>query len=141
MTSLVILTFIFGVFTGNWWTYKQSNINQINYELEKTKYELEKVQKISGICQNLEEDVFKIAGLYKKHDDLSRELDKYPDNRKEIVDIRREIDSMWKYEFPRLVKNITKLEDMLSKLENREPDKFDFRVPPNAPMNLKISVD
>jgi hypothetical protein len=55
--GLPLLTFVFDTLTGNWWAYKQGNINQVNYELGKAKHELDKTSTILEIRNNRDTNV------------------------------------------------------------------------------------
>jgi hypothetical protein len=130
--GLAVLTFIFGILVGLWWNDKQSTVNQLTYDLvrtkadlEKAKFELEMTSRVSDIRNNIEATFLKILDLYRKHSTLVEAADKR--SRKEDRDkTKREIETIWKYEFPPLKDNLIQLETMLANLENREPRNFDL---------------
>ena len=141
--GLAILTFLFGTLAGHWWSYKQSKVNQLAYELERTKFDLEKakfdlekIPKIVDIRNNIEATFVKIIGLYKKHDEVVSTLAKYP-SQGDKNKIKEETEMIWKHEFPPLRDDLAQLESMLSQLENREPR--EFNLPALAPVILSIT--
>jgi len=148
--SLAVLTFLFGTLAGHWWSYKQSKVNQLAYELERTKFDLEKakfdlekakfdlekIPKIIDIRNNIEATFVKIIGLYKKHDEVVSTLAKYP-SQGDKNKIKGETEMLWKHEFPPLRDDLAQLESMLSQLENRGPR--EFNLPALAPVILSIT--
>jgi hypothetical protein len=143
--GLAVLTFLCGIVAGYWWSYKHSKVHQVAYELERTrvdlataKFELEKASeisdihtsKISDIHNNIEAVLLRIFDVYSKHSKLVEAADKnVSKNKKEKT--KRELEMMWESEFSPLKDHLTKLENTLSELENREPRDFDLPTPPS----------
>jgi hypothetical protein len=132
--GLATVAFFFGVLVGLWWNDQQSIVNQLTYDLvrtkvdlEKAKFELEKTSKISDVRQNMEGTFLKVLDLYKKYSTLVEAAEKNP--RKEHRDkTKREIEAVWKHAFPPIKDTLTQLETMLANLENREPRNVDLLV-------------
>ena len=130
--GLAVFTFLFGALAGHWWSSKHGTVQQLTHELERTQFdlakaksELEKMSKISDIRNNLEADVLQIFAVYRKHSKLVEAVDKNVS--KNIRDkTKRELEMLWKSDFPPLKDDLTQLESTLSKLENREPRDFDL---------------
>ena len=122
------LTLVFGTILGHWWSYKQSKISQASYELDKT-------SKVMAIRDNIYLNTKKLLDLHKKHSDIANELNKnYSEENRERAS--REIESIWKYEYPVVMDSIKESELALSKLENKELKKFDRPLHP--PYNLRM---
>ena len=130
--GLAVFTFLFGALAGHWWSSKHGTVQQLTHELERTQFDLakakserEKMSKISDIRNNLEADVLQIFDVYRKHSKLVEAADKNVS--KNIRDkTKRELEMLWKSDFPPLKDHLTQLESTLSKLENREPRDFDL---------------
>ena len=130
--GLAVFTFLCGALAGHGWGSKHGTVQQVTHELERTqvdlaqaKSELEKMSKISDIRNNLEADVLQIFDVYRKHSKLVEAADKNVS--KNIKDTtKRELEMLWKSDFPPLKAHLTQLESTLSKLENREPRDFDL---------------
>ena len=130
--GLAVFTFLFGALAGHWWSSKHGTVQQVTHELERTQFdlakaksELEKMSKISDIRNNLEADVLQIFDVYRKHSKLVEAADKNVS--KNIRDkTKRELEMLWKADFPPLKDQLIQLESTLSKLENREPRDFDL---------------
>jgi hypothetical protein len=143
--GLVVLTFLCGIVAGYWWGYKHSKVHQLIYELERTKldldkakFELEKVSKVSDIHiakisdvhNNIEAVLLRTFAVYRKHSKVVEAADKnVSKNKKEKT--KRELEMMWESEFSPLKDHLTQLENTLSELENREPRDFDLPAPPS----------
>ena len=132
--GLAVLTFLCGTLAGYWWGYKHSKVNQVTYELERTKFdlakakfELEKTVKISDIRNNIEAVLLKILDVYSKYSKLVEAADKNVSKNKRDK-TKRELEVMWESEFSPLKDQLTQLENTLSELENREPRGFDLPV-------------
>ena len=130
--GLAVFTFLFGALAGHWWSSKHGTVQQLTHELERTQFDLakaqsdlEKMSKIADIRNNLEADVLQIFAVYRKHSKLVEAVDKNVS--KNIRDkTKRELEMLWKSDFPPLKDDLTQLESTLSKLENREPRDFDL---------------
>jgi len=141
--GLVVLTFLVGIVAGQWWSVTHSTINQVtselqrtNFDLAKTKFEMEKVSKISEIHNNIEIFLLKIFDAYRKHSKIVQAADKnVSKNKKDKT--QRELEIMWESEFLPLKDDLTQLENTLSELEKREPR--DFNIFDHPPMMSRES--
>ena len=138
--ELAVLTCLCGLVAGYWWGYKHSKVPQVTFELERTKldlakaqFELEKVSKmpaihiakISDMHNNIEAVLLRFFDVYRKHSKVVEAADKNVS--KNIRDkTKRELEMLWKADFPPLKDHLIQLESTLSKLENREPRDFDL---------------
>src|SRR6266478_2944052 len=134
--GLVVLTFLVGIVAGQWWSVTHSTINQVtselqrtNFDLAKTKFEMEKVSKISEIHNNIEIFLLKIFDAYRKHSKIVQAADKnVSKNKKDKT--QRDLEIMWESEFFPLKDQLTQLENTLAELEQREPREFDLPATP-----------
>ena len=135
--GLAAIPFFFGVLVGLWWNDTPSTVQQLTYDLMRAQFnlaqakvELDKASKISDIRNNIEAVLLRIFGVYSKHSKLVEAADKnMSKNKKEKT--KRELEMVWESEFSPLKDHLTKLENTLSELENREPRDFDLPALPS----------
>jgi hypothetical protein len=135
--GLAVFTFLCGTLAGSWWGYKQSKVNQVTYELERTRFDLakakfalEKAVKISDIRTHIEAVLLKIFDVYRQQSKLVEAADKSASKNKRDK-AKREREMTWESAFSPLKDQLAQLESTLSALENREPR--DFGLPGMEP--------
>jgi hypothetical protein len=130
--GLAVFTFLCGTLAGSWWGDKHSKVNQVTYELERTRFdlakaqfELEKAVKIADIRTNIEAVLLQILDVYSKYSKRAEAADKNASTNKRDK-AKRAREMMWESAFSPLKDQLVQLESMLSALENRGPRDFDL---------------
>jgi len=124
----LVLTFVVGLLIGGggMWRWTQKEVKQARTELETTtyhlnitRYELDKLQKITDLRKELDTNLTKILDVNRRSDEGNNAEN--GKNKKSM-----EVQRISKNNISLLSGNVVQLEEALAKLENREPRKFDF---------------
>ena len=130
---LPILTLLLGTVGGSgaMWQWDNSQINHVRAKLETT-------TKVIEIREKIESNILRMLEFSKKYSDLDAEMNNTSEKSK-VENIKAEIIRIQEYAMPLLMTDIIHLENILSKMENRETRDFKLirLLIPAAPYNLR----